>query len=57
MLGPRKIPSSEDLEQGRIRLPETVKFTVDTEKQTVAIDGDASTNVDIGSTLAYFVSP
>lgn len=56
MLGPRKIPTCDDLEKGRIRLAETENFVVDLEKKTVGINENGTT-IDIGTNLIYIVAP
>lgn len=55
VLGPRKIPTCDDLERGKIRLTETHTFLVNLENKTVAVE-ENGTQVDIGSSLTYIVA-
>ena len=55
ILGPRKIPTSDDLERGKIQLTETSTFFVNVEKNTVAVEENGA-QIDIGLSLTYIVA-
>lgn len=55
-LGPRKIPSCDDLEKGKTQLTEAHTFKVDVIKQTTIIEENGN-QFEIGSSLVYIVAP
>lgn len=55
-MGPRKIPTCENVEKGKTRLTESVVFHVDIEKKTVAVEEEKGSRVDVGTKLVYIVS-
>ncbi|XP_046652789.1 leucine--tRNA ligase, cytoplasmic-like [Daphnia pulicaria] len=55
ILGPRKIPTSDDLERGKVQLTEASTFFVNVENNTVAVE-ENGVQIDIGSSLTYIVA-
>lgn len=55
VVGPRKIPTSDDIEKGKVELNEANSFVVDVEKKSVSITENGQ-HVDIGSSLIYVVA-
>ena len=55
-LGPRKIPTCEDLERGKVRLADSASFVVDISNNCVKVQEDGS-SYDIGGRLVYMVNP
>ena len=55
IIGPRKIPTCDNLERGKVELKETQTFAVNIENQTVTINENGS-HIEIGSRIVYMVS-
>lgn len=55
LMGPRKIPTCDDLERGKVRVTEAAVFHVDLEKKSVSVEENGS-KFDVGSKLVYVVS-
>lgn len=56
VLGPRKIPTSEDLEKGKVRLAESATFAVDISNNCVKVQENGS-SYDVGGRVVYMVNP
>ena len=57
-MGPRKIPSCDDLEMGKIRLTDDTVLNVDVDKKCVSVKtGEAGSVTDVGCRLVYIVAP
>ena len=55
-LGPRKIPTCEDLERGKVKISDSVAFVVDVAQNTVKVKENGSF-IDVGSKMVYMVTP
>lgn len=55
-LGPRKIPTCEDLERDKAKLADSAMFVVDVAQNTVKVQENSSL-LEVGSKMVYMVTP